>query len=195
MKMSKRLTCSICLLLLLLLLSSCGKQTEGNTVNEYTPEQIGNMLIAFCTTNKDQRYTKLLEGMAEMEKSKTAPPANATPGVEAVHTYDALIIDYHSEVAAYMTDSLKELIIANRVLFRSDELAASRNVSIKADRAEIVEVSGEDSRYEFTIYAELTDADGATIETEQHGSFVMRDGLVDRISFDNDMKGLFGITQ
>lgn len=193
--MNKRLTCSICLLLLLLLLSSCGKQTEVNTVNEYTPEQIGNMLIAFCTTNKDERYTELLEGMAALEKSVTAPPVNATWGVEAVHTYDALIADYHSEVAAYMTDSLKEKIITNRELLRLDELAAARKVSIKADRVEIAEVSGEGSQYKFTIYAELTDADGATIDTEQHGSFVLRDGLVDRISFDNDMKGLFGITQ
>lgn len=76
-----------------------------------------------------------------------------------------------------------------------DELADAREVSIKADRVEIAEVSGEGSQYKFTIYAELTDADGATIDTEQHGSFVLRDGLVDRISFDNDMKGLFGITQ
>ena len=193
--MNKRLTCSICLLLLLLLLSSCGKQTEVNTVNEYTPEQIGNMLIAFCTTNKDERYTNLLEDMAALEKSVTAPPSNATWGVEAVHTYDALIVDYHSEVAAYMTDSLKEKIITNRELLRLDELADAREVSIKADRVEIAEVSGEGSQYKFTIYAELTDADGATIDTEQHGSFVLRDGLVDRISFDNDMKDLFGITQ
>lgn len=192
---NKRLTYSICLLSLLLLLSSCGKQAEVNTVNEYTPEQIGNMLVAFCTTNKDERYTELLEGMAELKKNETAPPAHATFGVIADHTYDAMIIDYHSEVAAYMTDDLKALIITNRGLLRLNELAVARKVSIKAGSAEIVEMSGEDGRYKFTIYAELTDADGAIIDTEQHGSFVMRDGHVDRISFDDDMKGLFGITQ
>lgn len=193
--MNKRLICFVCLLSLFLLLSSCGKQTDVNTVNEYTPEQIGDMLIAFCTTNKDGRYTKLLEGMAELDKNETPPSANATGGVVVVHTYDALIIDYHSEVAAYMTDSLKEFTITNRELLRLDELAVARKVSIKAARTEIVEVSGEDSRYKFTIYAELTDGDGAIIDTEQRGSFVMRDGLVDRISFNDGMKGLFGITQ
>ncbi|HWR20121.1 MAG TPA: hypothetical protein VN608_10905, partial [Clostridia bacterium] len=190
-----RLTCSICLLALLLLLSSCGKYAEVNTVNAYTPEQIGDMLIAFCTTDKDERYSKLLEGVDELMKNITAAPANAPPGIVMVPELDALIIDYHAEVAAYMTDKLKEKIIANRELSRLDEIAAEWKVSIKAERVEIVEVSGEDGRYEFTIYAELTDADGAVTDTEQHGSFVMSDGLVDSLSFDGGMKDLFGMTQ
>ena len=192
--MKKRFKCSICLLLLLLLLSSCGNQTEVSTVNEYTPEQIGNMLIAFCTTNKDERYTKLLEGIAEIE-NKTALPTNATPGIIVNQTADPLIADYHSEIAAYMTDNLMDRIIGNRELFRLDKSADIMKVSIKADRAEIVEMSGEDSRYEFNIYAELTDANGEIINTVQHGYFVMKDGLVDSISFDDGMKGLFGIAQ
>ena len=193
--MNKRFKCSICVLSLLLLLSSCGNQTEVSTVNEYTPEQIGNMLIAFCTTNKDGRYTKFLEGIAELEKNKTALATNATPGIIVNQTPDPLITDYHSEIAAYMTESLMDLIIGNRELFRFDKSADIMKVSIKADRAEIVEVSGEDSRYDFTIYAELTDANGEIINTVQYGYFVMRDGLVDSISFDDGMKGLFGITQ
>jgi hypothetical protein len=112
-----------------------------------------------------------------------------------VHELDALIIDYHAEVAAYMTDKLKEKIIANRQLSQLDEIAAEWKVSIKAERVEIAEVSGEDGRYEFTIYAELTDADGAVTDTEQHGYFVMSDGLVDSLSFDGGMKDLFGMTQ
>lgn len=87
-----------------------------------------------------------------------------------------------------MTDSLMNLIIGKRELLRLDKLADIMKVLIKADRAEIAEVSGADSRYDFTIYAELTD------DTVQHGYFVMRNRLVDRISFDNGMKGLLGIT-
>lgn len=186
-----RLTCSICLVTLFLMLSSCGKHADIKTVYEYTPEQIGDMLIAFCTTDKDGRYTKLREGIEEIVQYIDPP----TKGAVVVHDFDAIIIEYHAEVMAYMTDHLKELIILNRELLRLDEYAAAQNITIKALSVDITEASGGGEKYEFTIYAEIKDAYGTTKDTVQHGYFTMRDGLVDVLSFDDGMKGLFGITQ